>query len=405
MNKILFISDIHIGLNTDGIDRTNEIIGVIKTGIVRRAKKLKKEGHNIAVVFGGDIFHKNTPNEYQVASFIRILNLFSRLGTKVYVMSGNHDSISDEKRLSCLSFIKYLSKVYNFVTLIDDITSVEFCTVDSGKYNLVFLPHINNAHLAKDGDNYDTTQEYIDGKTQNIIGDLPVDNSIMFTHLDISGAIAGDESNFLNKSTVKIPEFIIDNDKNSISKKPFIVSGHIHKHQEIHNIHIVGSPIYTDFSDSEMDKYYAEITIPDDMYKTTEIKYHKTKCTDFVNIAFSTQYIDSGVSVTDAILRKIKKTLNKGRGFVKVELEIEESKLAKLDTKKIEAFTKKFNFNLKPMTPKIISKRKPVRNEEMKIGNNPKESLKEYLKSDSRIDRSMKKEILKLGVKYIEDVL
>jgi len=404
MNKILFVSDIHLGLVSDLVDRTQETIRVIKKDEAIRANKLVDKGHDVDIVFGGDIFHKNTPSESSIASFIQIINMFSTFKCNLYIMSGNHDSVSDPKRLSCLSFIKKLSEMYNYVSLIDDIKAIKYKTTDAGQFVLVFLPHINNAHLEKHKE-YKTTQSYINKRTEKLYEKLGNGTpTIVFTHLDIKGAIAGDEANLLMKSTVSLPECIIDNENCKIL--PTIVSGHLHKQSTLGNINIIGSPIYTDFSDCDLvDKYIAEITLPTDIRGVPTINLHKTHCNNFIQITIDL-HKKTG-DITKDILEIISKKINKviTTSFLKIDLAISSSSLSVINLSKIEDSIKvKYGYNVKKITPKVIRMNRNKRNKELKIGLKPIESFKIFLNSDKSLKSKERIEIMSYTEKYFEQM-
>ncbi len=404
MNKILFVSDIHLGLVSDLVDRTQETIRVIKKDVAIRANKLVDKGHNVDIVFGGDIFHKNTPSESNIASFIQIINMFSEFKCNLYIMSGNHDSVSDKKRLSCLSFIKKLSEMYNYVFLIDDIKAIKYKTTDAGKFVLVFLPHINNAHLEKYKE-YKTTQDYINKRTEKLYAKLGNGvPTIVFTHLDIKGAIAGDEANLLMKSTVSLPECIVANEDCKIL--PTIVSGHIHLASIQKNINIIGSPIYTDFSDCDLvDKYIAEITLPTDIRGVPTIDLHKTHCNNFIQITIDLHKKTGDISkdILEIISNKLETVSTSS--FLKIDLAVSSSSLSVINLSKIEdSIQAKYGYTVKKIIPKVIRMNRDKRNKELKIGLKPIESFKIFIDNDKSLKKSSRLEISNYAEKYFENL-
>ena len=226
MKKVIFFSDIHLGLVTNDINRTEEIVKV-SLDVVRHAIKLKKAGDDVTIVIGGDIFDHNNPSEYLIGQFIRILNLAVKYKIQTYVLYGNHDAVSDTKRKGCLDFIKKLKGDYSLVTLIDDITCIKWFTADYGYVFLTFLPHISKARL-KDT-KFKTVQDYIDARAKKIWEKVGQGcHQLVFSHLNVKGIIPGSEENLLKKSEIYLPDSFIEGNQEIGHIAPMIIQGHIH---------------------------------------------------------------------------------------------------------------------------------------------------------------------------------
>ena len=100
MKKFVWSSDFHLGLYTDEIDRTPESIRIM-TDIVKHAVKIKADG----VIFGGDIFNNNNPNSHLMKQILVPLNILKIAKIPLWIMPGNHDTIADKQKYSCLDFI------------------------------------------------------------------------------------------------------------------------------------------------------------------------------------------------------------------------------------------------------------------------------------------------------------
>ena len=284
MKKVVWFSDIHLGLVTNDINRTEEIVR-ISLDAVKHAKKLKKAGDDVIIVIGGDIFDHNNPSEYLIGQFIRILNLAIKYEIKTYVLYGNHDAVSDTKRKGCLDFIKKLKGTYDLVTLVDDICTLEWFTADYGKVFLTFLPHISKARL-KDTD-HKTVQDYIDYKAEKVLDKVGQGwHQLAFSHLNVKGIIPGSEENLLKKSEVYLPDSFIEGNQRIGHIEPMIVQAHIHTRQKLGNVNVIGSQIYVDFGEKEKNKYFAVIEVPDQLGTEWKIRYKKTDCIPFKELKF-----------------------------------------------------------------------------------------------------------------------
>jgi len=161
MKRYIWTSDLHIGLMTDEIDRTDEIIS-ITMNTVKYAVKVKADGF----IFGGDIFDKNNPSSYLKTKFLKVLNVLFKAGIKTWIMDGNHDKISDPNKMSCLQFFGEIRKAYTNVRWISDIKFVRAFKSEVADCYFTFLPHISLAQI--DRKKYKSTQEYIEHKCKAI---------------------------------------------------------------------------------------------------------------------------------------------------------------------------------------------------------------------------------------------
>ena len=194
MKKVIWTSDLHLGLTTDSIDRTEEIVDILSY-IFEYAVKVKAD----AVVLGGDIFDHNTPNESLIATFIGSLNIIKHIPT--YVMVGNHDIIAKSDRKSCLSFIEKLTDGgYPLLRLVDTIESME---VWPG-IHFTFLPFVAKSHIRLKNK---SLQEHVDRRAKAIQKyDVPkTAHHIVFSHLMPPGCVPGTEDTMLKKVDLMVP--------------------------------------------------------------------------------------------------------------------------------------------------------------------------------------------------------
>lgn len=108
--KFIHLSDLHLGKRVNGYSMLEDqeyILNEIKAVITAEAPD--------AVLIAGDVYDKPVPPAEAVRLFDDFLVQLSRLGLKVFVISGNHDSperIAFGSRLMDASGI-YLSPVYD----------------------------------------------------------------------------------------------------------------------------------------------------------------------------------------------------------------------------------------------------------------------------------------------------
>ena len=389
MKKIVWLSDIHLGLKTSDIDRTEEIVQVSLQAI-KYAVKLKKKKQDVIIVIGGDIFEHNHPNDELIAQFIRILNPAVKAGIKVFVLVGNHDSISNPSRKSCFSFLKKLKGGYEIVKVIDDIKTIRWHdgVLGEGTY-LTFFPHITKAHI--DGTKYKTTQDYIDGEAKRIWKKVGQGVSqYVFSHLNVHDLVPGSEENLLKQSEVWFPESFYESNLEPGQNVPLVMQGHIHTRQRKENLHVVGSPIFCAFGEKEKKKYFAVIHVPEKMGEKEKVVYKKADCRPFLQ--FDLDFTKN----KEEQFPKIPKN-----AVVKLNVTVSEEDAFKHDWEKIRKHWSKACHYVKPITPYIIRKHHS-RNADQKINLSPMEATKVWMKTHKPKNQKRK---LKLAKEYIEGVL
>lgn len=392
MKKCVWFSDIHLGLVTNDINRTEEIVRV-SLDAVRHAIKLKKSGDDVIIVIGGDIFDHNNPSEYLIGQFIRILNLAIKYKIKTYVLYGNHDAVSDTKRKGCLDFIKKLKGDYGLVELVDDIKCVEWFTADYGKVFLTFLPHISKARL-KDT-KHKSVQDYIDFNAEKVLDKVGQGwHHLAFSHLNVKGIIPGSEENLLKKSEIYLPDSFMEGNQRIGHIAPWIIQGHIHTRQKIDNVRVVGSPLFVDFGEKEKKKYFAVIELPDQLGTEWKIRYKRTNCLPFLEFDFD---YTNGNDPSKEL--KTKKMMKKIKGAViKVNVTYDEHSPS-VDWDRIRKELSKSAHFVKPIVPRFIRAR-TVRNEKQSVNLSPVKATKVWLKSNK--PKGWKRKY-KIAEQYIED--
>jgi len=229
--KVVSTSDTHLGLKTDEIDRNPEIVEIM-CAVVEKAIEHKKEGHDVILILGGDLFDNNTPSEKDISCLLTVFHLIKLHDIKTYVLLGNHEAVSDPDRLSCLGWIRKAKVGYPMITLVDDIKFIKVGDFDNGPLYFTFLPHITKGtvELNKRKEEYleaRTTQEYIEMKAKKILKKVAKGSQhYVFSHLNVHGAHPGSEENLLKKSEVFLPKVFTNPPAGFV--KPTIIQYHIH---------------------------------------------------------------------------------------------------------------------------------------------------------------------------------
>ena len=374
--ELVWTSDLHFGLKTDGIDRNEEIFNVT-LDVVKYACKLSKSGKDTRMVFGGDIFNTNQPSEDQIYLFTKILAYLHKYGVKTYVLAGNHDAVFSRQRLSCLSFVKNIGHISENIELVQDITCIKAKDTDLGPVFFTFLPHISRAHISE---KHKSPQDYVNKKTEAILKKMgKTANHYVFSHLNVKGAHAGSEESLLKKSEVYVPECLSE----GMADLPAIIQGHIHTPAIMGNINIVGSPIFCTFGeDTEIEKSFLHITIPEMFGEKEQWRSLPTSCTTFKQIELDLSDVDwKSNDFFDLPQIKSFLKLEKNKKYhLKFDLTVNAHDCF-LNFDNIRAKIENDFVKVKPIVPKYVRQR-ITRSKEQKIGMNAVDSVKVFFKTN-----------------------
>lgn len=387
MKKGFVITDTHLGLTTDELNRDDEIIGVLKY-FFKFAVKKKAD----FIILCGDQFHTNTPSERLIALLISVLNIATKAGIPVYILDGNHETIAKHKRKTCLSFIKGLKKGgYPNLNLIDDVKTIKF----SNKTYFTFLPHIAKAHIPKE---YDSVQSYVDAKAERLVKKLCVmkHQHWVFSHLNVKDCIPGSEDSMLKKVDVVVPETLT---KLYLDKPDtIIINGHIHTRQKKGNIEIVGSPIFVSFGEKEEKKYFLEIHVPEKLSEKKKLIWHESPCKKLVEYKCELNSLSDSKKFIRNFINKIKKeNLDLKNSILKVRLELGEQ-AAGFNTESFRNKLLELCFFVKPIDVRRVLKR-VKRNRKQTVNLNPTDAVKLWLKENKPKGANA---IMDLALNYIE---
>ena len=401
--KILFTSDMHLGLKTDDTDRTDEILRLVKS-IISRGNKIQKEGkYDVIFVIGGDIFNTNTPSEFHIGAMIQIMNWIKKTNLTTYIIAGNHDSVADPNRLSCLGFIRKAKAGYPMINLIEDIKFLKFGTFDTGDLYFTFLPHITRAVLHnhikdKKIDEKTTTQQYIEDKCNRILTKVGQGSQhIVFSHLNVHGAHGGSEENLLKKSEAFLPKAFTNTPLGFV--EPTIIQAHIHSNQIVDNIYIVGSPIYCSFGETG-EKFFCEVTHSGNIGENEDnIEFIKLDATPFMQLELNMIGETRDFFEIEEVIEFCNSITSEDNPIVKLDVTINPENNT-YDWKKIREEIAKYNVHCKPITPRIVFKRL-VRSVDQKLNLEPKKAVQVYLKKNFKKDKTRMKRLYALSLKYL----
>lgn len=394
------ISDTHLGLKTDGVDRREEIIGLLIDSI-DKARELRDQDFKVRVIFGGDLFNDHDPSEDLIAAFIGVLNHARKYDIIVEVLIGNHDAIAVPQRLSCLSFIKQLKDSHPTITLRE---SIKTLALEDKKLFITFLPHISRATLTAIKSEHTSPQKYIDAECEKIMAKIGERGAhIAFGHLNVIGAHPGSESNMLNKSNVYLPMCMTNPQPGRTI--PLIVNGHIHEPADIGNIHLCGSPLYCSMGETSAKTMTVVFNEAAHNYAPRTVRY-ATKARPFIQ----TEVIMVNKTDDFFTVPEVKNLIGRAQDFIVQKLhpvlKFDVTISAENNNYNWQEIVKNVDRQLKhlgqilPINPKVVQHR-VVRNLKQKSNLAPDDAVKTFLKSNLKSDVDRAKRIYKKSRAYL----
>ena len=85
--KLIHLADLHLGKRVNGFSMIED-----QRYILEKISLIAEEEHPDAVLIAGDVYDKSVPSAEAVELFDWFLVRLTDLGTKVFVIAGNHDS-------------------------------------------------------------------------------------------------------------------------------------------------------------------------------------------------------------------------------------------------------------------------------------------------------------------------
>jgi exonuclease SbcD len=247
--KIVFTSDIHLGLNNFG--KINPNTGVHSTvekfvSELNRTLDVLIEGKVDVWILPGDITHVRTPNNFVRQAFTSIIEKARQARIDVYCMLGNHDQLISHGSKNNMTELAVLD-IEGFKVIEKSQTVIvrgKYVDTENGGKSykglqVVFLPwQKDSKDIIKDA------RRLIEGIDENY-------PAIIVGHFTVSGAATGTEKLFelYGEDTVPLKEVMSP-------KVQATFLGHIHKRQifEKGKVRYIGSMDRIDFSERDESK-------------------------------------------------------------------------------------------------------------------------------------------------------
>lgn len=235
--KFIHLSDLHLGKRLYEYSLIEDQAYILKE-ILQTVRDEKPDG----VIIAGDVYDKPVPSAGAVSLFDDFLFGLSELKTKVFIISGNHDSperIAFGSRIMNAGGI-YLSPVYD--------GNVEPIRLSDGygELNVYMLPFIKPANVREFFENEDIAT-YEDAVSK-AIDCMQIDGhkrNILITHQFVTGAVRSESEEISVGGTDNIGARVFE-------RFDYVALGHLHSPQNCgtEKIRYCGTPLKYSFSEA-----------------------------------------------------------------------------------------------------------------------------------------------------------
>lgn len=240
--KIFHLSDLHLGKRVC----SQSLIEDQKHILAQIIEKIEAERPD-AVIIAGDVYDRSMPSEDAVELFDDFLYELSKTGTKVLMISGNHDSA---ERLAFGGRIFNRNGIHISPEFDGKVTCVSLPD-EHGDVNFYLLPFVTPSVVRKRYEN--ETIENCTDALRAVINEMSVDTSkrnVLIAHQFVTGADRTEDSEtYIVGSAENVDAAVFD---------PFdyVALGHLHKPQSVDRstIRYCGTPMKYSFAEVEHKK-------------------------------------------------------------------------------------------------------------------------------------------------------
>ena len=372
------ISDLHLGLRVEDLDRTPEIEKALNFAI---DKAIAAEVDAFFIL--GDLTHTATPPYYVIAIILSALLRLERAGISTWILRGNHEATADEN-LWALTPIEKAG--------FEHVKCVKQPSIFAGPGNHVFafLPHLVRREIK--ASKFDTGSHWYSDTLRRAkeLAEKRGGKVTAFSHTNVDGARAGTENLMLRQSDLQFPKTQLAG--LGITQ---VFSGHIHTPQKVGKIFIIGSPVCTDFGDVHPDRGFIFMDMLED--GTWEIERVQTPQAPLVELKYDLTLLtpaEFAAAARQDIAEKL--TLET---IAKVKVRLDPERAAEFDLASVETAVRGACLALRAFE-KTFAKARRVRDEGQRRSLSPRDAIQRFV---SRIKPKDADRKLALAYQLMED--
>lgn len=285
--RFLHIADLHLGKQLNDLSLLDDQVSILQQ-IVDIAQNERVN----AVLIAGDVYQRSSPQSEAMALFDHFITQLIRLNIKVFVISGNHDSML---RIAYLSSLIRPSGVYVSERFEGSLQSVSLHD-EYGEILIHLMPFLKPS-MVKRWLPTEKIQSYQDAIAA-VLKHSPVDctkRNILLCHQFVTGAETSD-------SEEKAVGGLDNIDASLFDAFDYVALGHLHKPQKMvrDTLRYAGSPLKYSFSEVNHQK---SVTILDlfekGEYQLKEVSLHplhdmrlvEGELDEVLNLSYSEDYV------------------------------------------------------------------------------------------------------------------
>ncbi len=236
--RFLHIADLHLGKQMNDLSLLPD-----QEYVLRQITSIAQSEQADAVLIAGDVYQRSSPQAEAMALFDAFVSRLARLGKRVFVISGNHDSAA---RISYFSSLVKASGVYVTEAFDGALQSVTLRDRD-GEIVVWMLPFLRPSQVKRrlPEEKIATYQDAVEA----VLRQTPVDpgkRNLLLCHQFITGCETSD-------SEERTVGGLDDIDAAVFDAFDYVALGHIHKPQRVRRdtLRYAGSPLKYSFSEAD----------------------------------------------------------------------------------------------------------------------------------------------------------
>jgi len=285
--RFLHTADLHLGKQMNDLSLLPD-----QAFILQQILSIAQSEQVDAVLIAGDVYQRSSPQAEAMALFDSFVSQLARLGKKVFVISGNHDSAL---RVSYFASLVKSSGVYVSEAFDGTLQSVALNDRD-GEFRVWMLPFLRPSQVKRKlpEEKISTYQDAVEA----VLRQTPIDlnkRNVLLCHQFITGSETSDSEERAVGGLDNIDAAVFD-------AFDYVALGHIHKPQKVlrDTLRYAGSPLKYSFSEASHHKSVAVVdmcekgdvtvrTVP--LYPLHDVRLLEGKMDELMDMPYSEDYL------------------------------------------------------------------------------------------------------------------
>ena len=285
--RFLHIADLHLGKQMNDLSLLPD-----QEYILEQIISIAESERADAVLIAGDVYQRSSPQAEAMALFDAFVSRLARLGKKVFVISGNHDSAL---RVSYFASLVKSSGVYVTEAFDGTLQSITLQDRD-GEIVVWMLPFLRPSQVKRKlpEEKITTYQDAVEA----VLRQTPIDpkkRNLLLCHQFITGCETSDSEERAVGGLDNIDVYVFN-------AFDYVALGHIHNPQKVlrDTLRYAGSPLKYSFSEASHNKSVTivdvlekgDITVrTEPLYPLHDVRMIEGMLDDLMNLPYSEDYL------------------------------------------------------------------------------------------------------------------